>query len=94
MHLHSVRQNRLATFVRGGDKGMGKSRRGAESAMRAMRTAGVYEFVARISAERTRRRMDTRDTALCGAAASRCHRRQHSSYIFPVLPVQSRRGCG
>lgn len=52
-------------------------RRGAEPAMRAMPTEGVYEFVARISAERTGGWTRAR-----GQAASRCHRRQHSSY-FP-----------
>lgn len=49
--------------------------------MRAMPTEGVLR-IRRAYFGRTHRRMDTRATALCGAAASRCHRRQHSSH-FP-----------
>jgi len=77
MHLYSVRQNRLATFAQKGGEGWGvlPGRRVGD----ASDANGVYEFVARISAERT-----GGWPALCGAAASRCHRRQHSSYfLFP-----------
>jgi len=65
----------------------GKSR-GAESAMRAMPT-GFYEFVARVSAERTghARLLYAEQPRRAVIVAS-------TLPIFPVLLSQSRHGCG